>query len=349
MMVLPFKRPEAGAPATYTLYGKLPNRADFVRVNADHTTAMEFDDLILRSFERLTCQRDWEKAYDASTPVEFQYVSRDFRHTFLGVLSPSSDQAGRRYPLVAGAILPSDSIAGYAHIAPIAYEVFFDGLREQVCTAVENSVEALSCRQFLESQLRANDTAAADLDLAKSVVSRFMKTTSIAKLNELLASDPCSSSLEQALLNLAFYRAFLRRFDNPATNQVIVLPLPLDKGERALVASAWLSILAALWQGKGNVEPWRGNYLMLELSTESVVLAACFDRAHEKFATIMLGSGLEMAARLDLCREQDAWKNHCLYAEVSYALGRLLADPMLSIQALCDFLRDVGSKLEGTI
>ncbi len=349
MKVLPFKRPEAGASATYTLYGKLPNRADFVRVNADHAAATEFDELIQRTFERLACERDWEKAYDASAPVAFQYVSRDLRHTLLGVLSPSSDQAGRRYPLVAGAILPSDSIAGYAHIAPIAYEVFFDGLREQVSTAVENSVEALSCRQFLESQLRASDTATADFELAQSVVSRFMKTTSITRLNDLLAGGTYSSSLEQALLNLAFYRAFLRRFDNPATNQVIVLPLPVDKGERALVASAWLSILAALWQGAINSEPWRGNYMMLELSSETVVLAACFGRAHEKFATIMLGGSLETASRLDLHSEQDAWKNHRLYAEVSYALGRLLADPALSLQALCEFLRDVGKKLEGTI
>ena len=152
MMVLPFKRAETGNAATYTLYGKLRNRADFVRVNADHSTVTEFDDLIQRTFARLSTEPGWEQSYDSSAPVEFQYVSRDTRHTFLGVLMPSSDQSGRRYPLVAGAILPTDSITGYAHIAPIAYEVFFDGLHEQVSNAVDNSVEALSCRQFLETQ-----------------------------------------------------------------------------------------------------------------------------------------------------------------------------------------------------
>src|SRR6478735_71587 len=120
MMVLPFKHGVAGSAATYTLYGKLPNRADFVRVNADHAVATEFDALIQHTFERLATRDNWELSYDAVAPVEFQYVSRDLRHTFLGVLSPSSDQAGRRYPLVAGAILPSEAIAGYAHVAPIA-------------------------------------------------------------------------------------------------------------------------------------------------------------------------------------------------------------------------------------
>lgn len=346
MMALPFKRAETGILATYTLYGKLPNRADFVRVNADHAAAAEFDALIQRAFERLAFQDKWEQSYDACAPVEFQYVSHDQRHTFLGVLSPSRDQAGRRYPLVAGAILPSESIAGYAHVAPIAYEVFFDGLREQVVTAVENSVEALSCRQFLESQLRANDTAAADLDLARSVVARFMQMTSVRALSALLTAEACPAGLEQALLNLAFYRAFLRRFDNPATNQVIQLPLPPGKGERALIASAWLSILNALWQGAGNSEPWRGNYLVVETTLGRTSLATAFGKVQERFATVMLGGALETSAFLDISCEQDAWKNHRLYAEVSYALGRLLAEPELCLQTLCDFLVDVGKKLE---
>jgi type VI secretion system protein ImpM len=346
MMVLPFRRADTGLAATYALYGKLPNRPDYVRVNADHAAAAEFDALIQRTFERLACQEQWTYHYDACSPAEFQYVSRDQRHTFLGVLSPSRDLAGRRYPLVAGAILPSDSIAGYAHVAPIAYEVFFDGLREQVASAVENSVEALSCRQFLESQLRANDTAAADLELAQGVVTRFMHSAPVRTLGDLLAACAQPAGMEQALLNLAFYRAFLRRFDSPATNQVILLPLPSGKGERALVASAWLSILDALWRGSRVGEPWRGNYVVLETGQDRYALAAAFGKVQERFAAVMLGGALDASSRLELSTEQQAWTNHRLYAEVSYALGRLLAEPGISLRALCDFLTDVGQKLE---
>lgn len=346
MMVLPFRRAETGLAATYALYGKLPNRADFVRVNADHAAAAEFDALIQRTFERLARNEQWELHYDACSPVEFQYVSRDQRHTFLGVLSPSRDLAGRRYPLVAGAILPSDSISGYAHVAPIAYEVFFDGLREQVASAVENSVEALSCRQFLESQLRANDTAAADLELAQGVVARFMQGTPVAALSNLLAADASSAGMEQALLNMAFYRAFLRRFDTPATNQIIQLPLPEGKGERALVASAWLSILDALWRGARATDPWRGNYVIHALAPGRYALAAAFGQVQERFAAVMLGGAHDASCRLELSREQQAWTNHRLYAEVSYALGRILAEPGISLRALCDFLADIGRKLE---
>jgi type VI secretion system protein ImpM len=303
-------------------------------VNADHATAAEFDEQIQRAFERLTCDENWEQSYDSGSPVEFQYVSRDFRYTFLGVLQASCDQAGRRYPLVAGAILPSESITGYTHVAPIAYEVFFDGLREQVSTAVD---------------LRAKDTAVADLNLAKNVVDRFMNTATTGSLNDLLVTDARATTLEQALLNLAFYRAFLRRFDHHATNQVILLPLPANKGERALVASAWLSLLHAVWQGAGVSDPWRGNYLMLQPFSDTAQLAACFGNAHDKLTTVMLGGTLDATSRLDLCAEQDAWKSHRMYAEVSYALGRLLADPALSLSTLRDFLYEMGKKLEGAM
>lgn len=349
MMALPFKRAESGVNATYALYGKLRNRADFVRVNADHAMAVEFDDLVQRSIERLACDDRWEDAYDSGFPVEFQYVSRDLRYTFLGVLVPSCDQAGRRYPFVAGAILPSESVSGYAHVAPIAYEVFFDGLHEQANTAVENSVEALSCRQFLDFQLKAKDTAASDLSLAKSVVDRFMKTASVECLNDLLVTDARATTLEQALLNLTFYRAFLRRFDHRWTNQVIQLPLPANKGEQALVASAWLSILHTLCQGTDGNSRWHGTYLILQRHAEVAQLATCFGHSQDKLATLMLGGGLDANARFDLCNEQEAWKTHRLYAEVSYALGRLLADRTASLDSLCTFLRDMGRELEGAI
>ncbi|WP_206047058.1 type VI secretion system-associated protein TagF, partial [Noviherbaspirillum denitrificans] len=312
MMVLPFRRADTGLIASYTLYGKLPNRADFVRVNADHAAAAEFDELIQRTFERLAYQDRWEESYDTAKPVEFQYVSRDLRHIMIGILAPSRDQAGRRYPLVATAILPSDSVAGYTHVAPIAYEVFFDGLREQVMSAVENSVEALSCRQFLESQLRANDTAAADLELAESVVARFMHATPAKTLAGLLAAVESPPEMMQALLNLAFYRAFLRRFDTPATNQVMQLPLPAGKGERALVACAWLSTLDALWRGRRNGDPWRANFVVRESSPGRYALAAVYGRAQERFTALMLGGAFDASCSLDLSREQPAWTNHRL-------------------------------------
>lgn len=348
-MVLPFKRNDVEAACTYALYGKLPNRADFVRVNAHHSAIVGFDDLIQRTLERLTLSQGWAESYDRCGPSCFQLESGDLRHTLVGVIAPSRDQAGRRYPLMAAAISPSELLAGQASVAPIANEVFFDGLRDQVCNAIENSVEALSCRQFLESQSHINDLAASELELAASVVNRFLSTAPITRLDDLLMEED-QGGLEQALLNLAFYRAFLRRFDNVATNQIIVLPLPQANGEQALIACAWLSVIEALFGRDGSGTAWRGNYAMLRTGQGKMALLTCFNnRMHDKFAMLMLGGAPDSSMILDLRNEHEAWKNHRLYSEVSYALARLLGNRTLSIKDLCQFLQDVGQRLKETI
>ncbi|NTV10810.1 MAG: type VI secretion system-associated protein TagF [Zoogloea sp.] len=349
MRVLPFNRTETQPEASYTLFGKLPNRPDFVRINHNHPAALEFDELIQRTFERSSARIDWLGCDVLPGAVDFLYVTRDYRHTMLGVLSPSFDQAGRRYPLVAAAILPSDSIDGFLPCSPIAYEVFFDGLRAQVTNAVENSVEALSCRQFLESEVRSHENACADFELAENIVQRFMATQPAARMGDLLATSLTAPVLQQALLNLIFYREFLQRFDNAATNQIISLPLSGNNGEQALIASAWLSMLSALCVGKGvRGGNWRGSYLVVRQSHDAARLVVSAGRIPEPFPLVMLGAAVDGSTQLDLANEHDAWKSHRMYAEVSYALGRLLADPACLLSTLCDFLGDISRQLEGS-
>lgn len=333
--------------ASYALFGKLPNRPDFVRVNHLHPAAQEFDDLIQRTFERNAAHIDWQPGAALPAAVDFQYVTRDQRYTLLGVLSPSFDQAGRRYPLVGAAILPTASIEAFLPCSPIAFEVFFDGLREQVANAIENSVEALSCRQFLETHVRDCESANADFELADSVVRRFMAGQAAVKLGDLLANSMAAAELQQALLNLIFYREFLQRFDNPATNQIISLPLSGNNGEQALIASAWLSMLATLSGGSGGRSRWLGSYLIVRSKGgASARLVVSAGRIPEPFSLVMLGAAVDSTTQLDLASEQTAWKSHRTYAEVSYALGRLLADPGCLLSTLRDFLGDVGRQLE---
>jgi len=349
MLVLPFKRSEEQPAASYTLFGKLPNRADFVRVNASHPVALEFDGLIQRALERMTGEAALAEAVALTGPVDFQYVARDQRHVMAGVLMPSQDLAGRRYPLAAAAILPYEAIDGYLPVSPIAYEVFFDGLREQVVNAVENSVEALSCRQFLESSLRVYETADDDLQLARSVVDRFMSTEPLRQIADLLASGPRPATLQQALLNLAFYQAHLRRFDNRASNQLFLLPLPHTKGERGLIASTWLAMLTALWAANEPAAAWRGSYLCMRPPAAAAQLVVSVGLIPDSFGSVMLGAEIESSMLLDLGSEHPAWMSHRMYAEASYALGRILTDPDCRLSMLCDFLGEMSRQLEGNV
>lgn len=348
MLDLSFNRSETLNVGNHVLFGKLPNRADFVRVNATHPVAVELDGIIQKSIER-NAGEPLSSCRTAGGTVDFQYLSRDRRQLMIGVFAPSQDQAGRYYPLVAARILPYAEVAEHLPVLPIAFEVFFDGLREQVVNAVENSVEALACRQFLESSSHPSMSGSDELRLASSVVERFMSQQPAMRMASLLSESSPPASLHQGLLNIAFYQAYLRRFDNRSTNQLLLLPLSGSKGEQALLASTWQSILSALSIAAEGDSSWRCSYLVLRrpgMAPQLLVSVGCLP---DSFGSVIVGGVAEGTILLDLSAENSAWTSHRMYAEVSYALGRFLADPDCRISALCSFLGDMSRQLMSSV
>lgn len=346
MLSLSFQRPETLAELAYVVCGKLPNRPDFVRVNVNHPVALELDARIQSVLEKRLGDPAFCEAFGHAGPVDFHYVSQDHRHVMLGVLVPSRDSAGRLYPFVAAAIHSGDLVGNYLPVLPIACEVFFDGLRDQAVNAVQNSVEALSCRQFLERSLHPTQSSVDDLQLAASVVQRFAAQAPCGRVADLLAAYPHASSLHQALLNIAFYFDYLRRFDSRVTNQIIVLPLPDAGGEQALLASAWLSLLSALWPSSPSAGKWSCSHLVVRGRGGRTQLVVSIGSVPDGFVNVMVGGPVEPDMLLDLAQEHDAWKSHRMYAEASYALGRVLADPDFRLASLCAFLDDMSRQLE---
>ena len=273
--------------------------------------------------------------------------SRDRRYALIGCAIPSTDSAGRRYPLVAAVILTAELFLSYRSAVPIACEVFLDGKLAQLENALDNSVEALSCRQYLEGSVPTT-AGGDDLRLAESVVTRFLEQQSVTALGALLAEQEASPAeagstlLQQALLNILFYQDHLSRFDSAATNQLIGLPLSGNAGEQALVASAWLELVAAIT----TPAVWNGNHLCVRVQGDTPRLLVGIGQLPDAFCGALIGRLPQTECQLDLRHAQDAWKSHRMYAEVSYAVGRLLADPHVSIASLCVFLRDVGSKVK---
>jgi type VI secretion system protein ImpM len=339
-MALTLLRPQESS-IPYVVFGKLPNRPDFVRINATHPVATEFDEFIQNVMEHFRTQEGWEERYDFASVIDFCYPTRDQKWLFTGALMSSCDQSKRRFPLVAGVAFPAQVIGGERRLMPIACEVFFEGLREQLSTAIDNSVEAMACRQYLESQTATWSIGANDIPLAGEIVKHFMDTQHPAILETLLAEKYPPGTLMQALLNIAFYRDFLRRFNNPAAIQVIELPLQGGRGEAALHACAWLSLLAAI---SGSTEPWHGGFL-LKQGRDSARLYATFGRMPEKTLMVAMGGETRDDTRLNLHAEQKTWQSHRLYAETAYAMDRVLADPGLTLTNLQFFLKETGQKI----
>ena len=56
MLDLSFSRNEVLNTGSYALFGKLPNRADFVRVNVNHPVALEFDGMVQHALDHLSAE-----------------------------------------------------------------------------------------------------------------------------------------------------------------------------------------------------------------------------------------------------------------------------------------------------
>ena len=324
-----------------TVFGKLPHRADFIRINATHPVAVEFDERIQHALERFRIQEGWEERYDLAPIIDFCCPSGDQKWVFAGAWLSSHDQSTRRYPLVAGAAFPAQALGSERGLMPIACEVFFEGLREQLLNALDNSVEAMACRQFLEAQTAIWSSGATDFPLAFEIVQHFMDGHHPSVLEGPLAAAPTPGRLSQALLNLAFYRDFLRRFFVPSSSQVIELPLQGGRGEAALHASAWLAILSAL---AGDGGTWSGGFL-LKQGRDNACLYTSFGTMPELAFLIAMGGETPEDGRLDIITEQKTWQAHKLYAETAYAMERLLSDPDLTLSELVAFLKNAGKRI----
>jgi type VI secretion system protein ImpM len=325
------------------VFGKLPHRSDFVRINATHPVALEFDDLVQTAMQLCRAQAGWEDRYDRATMSDFCYRSRDRRWIFLGALAPSQDESGRRYPLMAGAAFPAQALGGDPSLLPLACEVFYEGLREQLSSAVENSVEGLACRQFLESQARLWAGETSDLQLAEEILRPFMERQHPSDLEAAMAGHGPTGTLAQALLNITFYRDFLRRFNVPSNLQMLTLPLTGSRGVAALHASAWLHLLGAMCSPD---EPRLGGYLLQPGKPgERAHLHACLGPLPFRGLLPALGGELSEDCRLDLYSEIRPWQSHKLYAEIAYAMDRLLADTGVALSNLSGFLREVCVKV----
>ncbi|GAA5786017.1 hypothetical protein GCM10007860_34690 [Chitiniphilus shinanonensis] len=339
-MPISFIRASDVAPQ-YAVFGKLPRRADFVRINATHPVAQEFDQLLAKSLTWAQQQPEWNEAtYLAAGASDFHFTSGDGRWAFFGVIQPSRDEAGRLYPLVAGAILPAASVSPHLPELAIANELFFVGLRDQLSTAIDNSVEMLACRQFLDAQLAQSNRASADVELAGNVLERYLQQTPAAHLENDL-TDSSRGGLEAHLLAFVFYGELLRRYLGSAPRQVILLPLPQRPGEDILGMATWL----ALYRAATRLPAIRFPHCLTLVRDGRRYLALAPECFTERFLGVLWGLQPEPLTVVNVLDDDAPWTHHQSYAEASYILGRQLADPALNLNSLRNILEKLTSSI----
>lgn len=331
-----WRQDEPRITSSYSLFGKLPRRADFLRVNATNPVAHEYDQLLADAVVKLTQNAGWEAAYDATDASLFAYRSRDKQSWFVGGQYPSHDQENRRFPLVAGVSRAATDIGNNLHLLPLAYEVFYNGLLGHLSNAISNSVDAISCKSFLEGFAGTANQTGTDFDLAGALLQKFSNDYDAAHLQDILRMAYPHAQLEQALLNIAFYANFIRHFPHRVTAQEIVLPLPNKQGSSVLVASVWLALIGNLAGDSQRVVGFffRDNFIVIALDIFS-----------EQFSPLLPLIHSAKVRGLMLTSEHEAWSSHPHYAEVSYALTRLISEPGASLQSVFDCTKQIGIRL----
>ncbi|TDR70278.1 type VI secretion system-associated protein TagF [Paludibacterium purpuratum] len=337
-MTINFKR-AAGTAQDCCIIGKLPQRGDFIRVNATHPGAVYLDGLIADSLKMLDGDGEAGAVYRSIGHSSVLLRYRDA--LFLGGIQPSHDQAGRNYPLVAGMFMPvGEAPEPLGHLL-LARELFFHGLREQLVSAYANSVEMLACRQFLEQQALLNASFSADLHLARQLLDRHLQQCRVGELNQMLSAAGLGA-LDSLLLGFAFQQQLLRKFASSLPSPLFLLPLPDSDGEDMLYAAMWLS----LYQTATGREPSHSEQFFLLRQQGRRCLALVPGRLTEQHVQMCWGRKPGAGVVFDASEETAPWRADKQYAESAYVLGRRLCDTDVSIAEVRDVLRNVVQSMD---
>ncbi|MCD4486501.1 type VI secretion system-associated protein TagF [Chromobacterium vaccinii] len=337
-MPLNFKRTQE-VPPQFCIFGKLPRRADFVRVNATHPAAMQLDQLLAQSLQRLEFTEEATRDYLAMPPTSFVLQSRDHNWLSLGVIQPSRDEGGRNYPLVAASLVAVDPALPSTAILLLANELFFTGLKEQLSSAIENSVEMLACKQFLEEQLRFGASSVADIDLAQQLLEKHLSMTAADSLSRSLSAAG-RGDLESVLLAFVFHHRLLKKFRDSLPVQAYALPLPAVEGDNVLAAVTWLALYHAATDNGAALEQ-----CLIVRRPEGHFLVLLPAGLNEQIASQCWGAPLDPKHVVDIDDVKAPWRNHQSYAEAAYVLGRQLNDPGLSLAQLRTVLSSLARNI----
>lgn len=331
-----WRQENAESTGSFALFGKLPRRADFLRVNATVPVATEYDQLLADAVAQLSNDIGWQSAYDVTGSSLFAYRSQDKQCWFIGGQSPSRDEQGRRFPLVGGIARSARGIGDSISLLPLAYEVFYSAILQHLDNAIAHSLDAVTCRGFLEGFSGTSLKTGADFELPRELLNQFAVEQGVDDLQSILHFAYPRASLAQAMINIAFYANFIRHYPLSGMAQEIVLPLPAEVGAIAMSASVWLTLIGEL---AGDARRIAGFFFR----DDFIVIVV--DRFSRHFSPLLPLTHSVKVRGLMLSEEHATWQAHACYTEISYAITRLVAEPDISMQSVFDCAGQVGRRL----
>lgn len=228
-------------------FGKIPALGDFVRTPEPSDEMIAFETWLTRAMEAGEARgAAFKDGFSNAGPHCFVWsgtIDKKTRGLLAGVVSPSQDAVGRRYPVVVCAPLPTASLATHPHAAPLVLHDFFHHAAEAAARASRMRTVAEFCAQVLSIAPPSFDSAAASL----AKYSSWAKAQRASDVwSSLFGADP-ERAARFALYMLVEATAAYRGQDSPPLSLGVRVPLGSDP---RTIAAMWIDLVrrAAGWK-----------------------------------------------------------------------------------------------------
>lgn len=232
-------------------FGKIPSRGDFIKGSYNPQVSKILDGWLSQTMELLAEDALWKSIYDRAQPLQYVCMGSRSKLAIAGFLAPSRDSAQRRYPLVLATPLEVDQALDFMAGVPLLLQPFWQKC-QQVCSRLtypEVDTEAqLRELDGLQIPVRAVFRETAE----HGAYEAFIHGHNLLHLDQML--NPPGQAAEQnvsvrrLILALGLLLQPVMASAVSRLDKGLSLPLPMDPGSEALVASLWLDFVSRFVQ-----------------------------------------------------------------------------------------------------
>ena len=201
-----FSRSAGKSKRAFTIFGKVPSMTDFLAVQASHPTVKDLDRLIQGVMTVMAGNHEWKQHFDAIPAIDLLWQSPTGPEVFVGVLLPSHDAAGRRYPLLGGLVLPGGEAARYGPLLLLGAELLCSRLRNLLLRAREDPAGLPELRDYLADQASDKGMDLLEPDLLGEIYNKFINEEAVLELGRAVSETSPATALRRTVLHLLFSR-----------------------------------------------------------------------------------------------------------------------------------------------
>jgi len=251
---------EIDIPSTRSAYvaafGKIPRMGDFVRMRSTGEPLSSFEGWIVEAMASGEDRRgpQWASQYAAGSMYAFLFrapKAAKATSVLAGVLRPSQDAVGRKFPLVVCAPIVETAISRAPHLLPLVLGDFLEGATHALLSA-----DAIASQQQFEDHV--SRIPAPRFDAADHASNEYAQWTQMTPLHTAWSSiygEPYPPAVLHALYTIIEAIAPFRGQEAPATPLSVKLPLG---GGGVAAAAFWIDVVrsSARWRATVPTSFW---------------------------------------------------------------------------------------------